>query len=111
MKEQLKLARHALISAVILVAIALNALTAAAQHDHHAMQMSGSDTLASAPMVPSRGVADSALVADSLLALCRARGRGSVDVYSTCIGDGIGALSSAGNIALAMGVLDRVVHR
>jgi hypothetical protein len=69
------------------------------------------DTLATAPIRPTRLVADSALVADSLLRLCRPQVSHSIDDYSTCIGDGLASLSSAGNIALAMGVLDRVVHR
>jgi hypothetical protein len=34
----------------------------------------------------------------------------TIDAYSTCIGDGIGSLSGAGNIALAMGALDFVIH-
>lgn len=68
------------------------------------------DTLATAPTTPSRRVADSAVVADSLLAFCRSRVSHTIDEYSTCIGDAIAALSSAGNIALAMGALDRIVH-
>ena len=74
------------------------------------MAAMSADTLASTPITPSRRVADSAVVADSLIALCRSRGSRTIDEYSTCIGDGIAALSSAGNIALAMGTLDRVVH-
>ena len=74
------------------------------------MQMSASDTSVSAPTTQSRPVADSGVVADSLLALCKPRVSKSIDEYSTCIGDGIGALSAAGNIALAMGALDKVVH-
>lgn len=74
------------------------------------MQMSASDTSVSAPTTQSRLVADSGVVADSLLALCKPRVSKSIDEYSTCIGDGIGALSAAGNIALAMGTLDKVVH-
>lgn len=83
-----------------------------AQHDEH-MSMAGmsADTLASAPTTPTRSVADSAIVADSLLRLCRPHVAHSIDMYATCIGDGLAALSSAGNIALAMGTLDRVVHR
>jgi len=68
------------------------------------------DTLATAPTTPSRRVADSAVVADSLLTFCRSPVSHTIDEYSTCIGDGIAALSSAGNIALAMGALDRIVH-
>lgn len=69
------------------------------------------DTLASAPVTPSRTVRDSAHVADSLLSICHPHVAHSIDAYSTCIGDGIAALSSRGNIALAMGTLDVVVHR
>jgi hypothetical protein len=74
------------------------------------MSAMSSDTLASAPTSPTRFVRDSALVADSLLKLCRPQVSRSIDAYSTCLGDGIASLSSAGNIALAMGTLDRVVH-
>jgi len=82
-----------------------------AQHEGHAaMTQMSTDTLATAPVSPSRGPSDSARVADSLLAFCRPRVRESIDSYSTCLGDGISALSSAGNIALAMGTLDRIVH-
>ena len=81
-----------------------------AQHDHHAMQMNPSDTLASAPTTPTRLVTDSAIVADSLLSSCKPLVKQSIDAYSTCLGDGIGALSAAGNIALAMGTLDKVIH-
>jgi len=42
--------------------------------------------------------------------VCHPEARNSVDTYSTCLGDGIAALSAAGNIALAMGTLDRVVN-
>ena len=80
------------------------------QHEQHTMQMSAADTLVSAPTKPTRFVSDSAIVADSLLRLCSARVAESIDVYATCLGDGIGALSSAGNIALAMGVLDKIVN-
>jgi hypothetical protein len=74
--------------------------------------MSGmsSDTLITAPTSPTRFVRDSALVADSLLKLCHPQVAHSIDAYSTCIGDGIASLSSAGNIALAMGTLDKIVH-
>jgi len=74
------------------------------------MQMGGSDTLASAPTAPTRSVMDSAVVADSLLSSCKPHVKESIDAYSTCLGDGIGALSAAGNIALAMGTLDKVMH-
>ena len=68
------------------------------------------DTLATAPTTPTRPVSDSAAIADSLLSVCKAHVSHSIDAYSTCLGDGIAALSSAGNIALAMGTLDRIVH-
>ncbi|HET7612388.1 MAG TPA: hypothetical protein VFK26_00580 [Gemmatimonadaceae bacterium] len=82
-----------------------------AQHDGH-MSMPGmsADTLASAPTTPTRSVRDSAIVADSLLRVCKPHVPHSIDMYATCIGDGLAALSSAGNIALAMGTLDRVIH-
>ena len=92
-------------------ALAILPIAAVAQHEQHAgMPDMPADTLASAPTSPSRGVADSAIVADSLLRICRPHIAHSIDAYSTCIGDGLAALSSAGNIALAMGTLDRVVH-
>jgi len=74
--------------------------------------MSGkpADTLATAPTTPRRPVSDSALIADSLLMDCKPHVSHSIDAYSTCIGDGIASLSSAGNIALAMATLDYVVH-
>ena len=74
------------------------------------MRQMPSDTLVTAPITPTRFVRDSALVADSLLKLCHPHVARSIDAYSTCIGDGIASLSSAGNIALAMGTLDLVVH-
>lgn len=95
------------------VSAALLLLTAplSAQHRHHdSRAQSSSDTLATAPTVPTRPVRDSAIVADSLLRTCKPHISHSVDAYSTCIGDGIASLSSAGNIALAMGTLDRVIH-
>lgn len=84
--------------------------TATAQHSEHAMHGIAVDTLATAPIIPTRFARDSALVADSLLKLCHPQIKRSIDVYSTCIGDGIASLSSAGNIALAMGTLDFVIH-
>jgi hypothetical protein len=81
------------------------------QHQGHmSMRESTTDTLASAPTTSSRTVADSAIVADSLLRVCRPHAADSIDVYSTCIGDGLASLSSAGNIALAMGTLDKIIH-
>ncbi|HJP59949.1 MAG TPA: hypothetical protein VJ865_08115, partial [Gemmatimonadaceae bacterium] len=101
-----------LLSRMLPVAVALTAATsgASAQHEHHAMQMNAADTLISAPTQQTRFVSDSAFVADSLLKRCQPRVASSIDAYATCIGDGIGALSSVGNISLAMGVLDKVVN-
>ncbi len=95
---------------VALTVLILHPSTAFAQHEHHSMQMDAADTSVSAPTTPTRSVRDSAIVADSLLRLCKPHVAESIDAYSTCIGDGIGALSSAGNIALAMGTLDKVIH-
>jgi len=82
-----------------------------AQHESHAsMRGMPADTLATAPTTPSRSVSDSVAIADSLLGVCKPHVSDSIDAYSTCLGDGIAALSSAGNIALAMGTLDRIVH-
>jgi len=84
---------------------------AEAQHTgHETARAAQADTLASAPTTPSRSVADSGVVGDSLLRLCKPRVAHSVDAYSTCLGDGIASLSSAGNIKLAMGTLDYVIH-
>lgn len=91
-------------------ALAVTASPVRAQHAGHAMREASNDTLASAPTAPARFVRDSARLADSLLKVCRPRIVGSIDAYSTCIGDGLASLSSAGNIALAMGTLDLVVH-
>jgi hypothetical protein len=88
----------------------LCASAALAQHPEHAMRGMQADTLISAPTTPTRYVSDSAVVGDSLLKACRAQSPRSVDAYSTCLGDGIASLSSAGNIALAMGTLDFVIH-
>ena len=96
--------------AMLAIVLMFSARPAVAQHEHHTMQMGAPDTSASAPVKPSRLVADSGVIADSLLSLCKPRRAESTDSYATCIGDGIGALSSAGNIALAMGTLDKVVH-
>lgn len=84
---------------------------AEAQHTGHAIgRATPADTLATAPTTPSRPLVDSARVADSLLKSCKPHVSHSIDAYSTCIGDGIASLSSAGNIALAMGTLDYVIH-
>jgi hypothetical protein len=85
---------------------------AKSQHTGHAgVAGMPADTLATAPTKPTRPVSDSAKVADSLLTLCKPHVSHSIDAYSTCIGDGIASLSSAGNIAVAMGTLDYVIHR
>jgi hypothetical protein len=91
------------------VALAVATSPARAQHDGHEMREMPNDTVATAPTAPTRFVRDSALVADSLLKLCRPAAQ-SIDAYSTCIGDGLASLSSAGNIALAMSTLDLIVH-
>ena len=112
MTDRFQLTRAAVIP--LAFALAFLPASACAQHEGHSaggMEMPPSDTLASAPVVPTRGVGDSAKVADSLLKLCRPHFKHSIDAYSTCIGDGIAALSSAGNIALAMSILDAVIHR
>jgi len=97
-------------SGLVAVSLVFAAPRAGAQHADHAMRGMSSDTLATAPTAPTRFVRDSAVVADSLLKLCHAQVTHSIDVYSTCIGDGIASLSSAGNIALAMATLDLVIH-
>jgi hypothetical protein len=100
-------------SAAILTVLTFGAaaMRAQAQHAGHGSESeTRADTLATAPIVPSRPVSDSAAVADSLLRRCKPHVMHSIDVYSTCIGDGIASLSSAGNIALAMGTLDKVIH-
>jgi len=96
----------------ILGLLALAGGTARGQsHAGHAgMATAPADTLASAPTKPTRSTSDSAKVADSLLVLCKPHVSHSIDAYSTCIGDGIASLSSAGNIAIAMGTLDYVIH-
>jgi hypothetical protein len=74
------------------------------------MQQRAADTIATSPTSPSRTASDSAAVADSLLRACKPHFAHSIDAYSTCVGDGLASLSSAGNIALAMATLDKVVH-
>jgi len=109
-----KILSRCFVRGALLVGFAASSVAtrASAQHEgHQSMSPMPMDTLATAPTTPSRSVSDSAIVADSLLALCRSHGNHSFGAYSGCIGDGIAALSSVGNIALAMGVLDRVVHR
>jgi hypothetical protein len=105
-----RLPRAFRIAGLVVIALTATMSPAGAQHAAHAMREMSSDTLASAPTTPTRFVRDSALVADSLLTLCRPHVAHSIDAYSTCIGDGIASLSSAGNIALAMGALDLIVH-
>ena len=101
-------------AALIVLAAALSLPKyAEAQHQHPPPKKSGrvaADTLATSPTTPSRGVRDSAHVADSLLRICRPHVTHSIDAYSECIGTGISALSAAGNIALAVGTLDRIVN-
>jgi len=98
-------------SLLALIALVALASRADAQHENHAeMRDTPADTLATAPTNPSRPVSDSGTIADSLLAACKPHVNHSIDAYSTCLGDGIASLSSAGNIALAMGTLDRIVH-
>ena len=110
MIERLICRRAALVALVCAAGLGSPARAAAQHEGHQAMAPMLMDTLATAPTTPSRRVTDSAVVADSLLGFCRSRVSHTIDEYSTCLGDGIGALSSAGNIALAMGTLDRVVH-
>ncbi|MDP9201785.1 MAG: hypothetical protein M3P26_07615 [Gemmatimonadota bacterium] len=94
-----------------LLAFAAAATRAQAQRTGHVVKGDmPADTLATAPTTPSRPVSDSGQIADSLLKLCKPHVSHSIDAYSTCIGDGIASLSSAGNIALAMGTLDYVIH-
>ncbi|MFL5584524.1 MAG: hypothetical protein ACJ78K_06635 [Gemmatimonadaceae bacterium] len=93
-----------------LVACVVTTSSASAQHTAHTAGSQRLDTLATAPTTPSRATADSAMIADSLLKVCRPHVAHSLDAYSACIGDGIGSLSSSGNIALAMATLDRLVH-
>ncbi len=92
-------------------AIGVFASRSFAQHEGHAgMSDMSADTLATAPTTPTRSVSDSGAIADSLLNACKPHVSHSIDAYATCLGDGIAELSSAGNIALAMGTLDRLVH-
>ena len=105
------LSRCRALRAMVIIAPLLPLQVLRAQHEGHAaMAQMPMDTLATAPVSPSRSVTDSARVADSLLALCHPQVSRSIDDYSTCLGDGISALSAAGNIALAMGTLDRIVN-
>jgi hypothetical protein len=98
------------IAELAVFAVTVTASPAIAQHDGHVMRGMSRDTLSTAPTTPTRFVRDSALVADSLLKACRPQKSHSIDAYSTCLGDGIASLSSAGNIALAMATLDLIVH-
>ncbi len=102
---------HKSFSVVISLALIAFPHRGDAQHaGHGSMQEMAGDTLVTAPTTPSRSLSDSAVIADSLLKVCKPHVARSIDAYSTCIGDGIASLSSAGNIALAMGTLDRIVH-
>lgn len=103
-------ARFRLATCLVLVALAAVTTGAQSQHTHSTATGVPADTAATAPTTPTRRVADSAIVADSLLELCKPHISHSIDAYSTCIGDGIASLSSEGNIALAMGTLDYVIH-
>jgi hypothetical protein len=97
--------------ALALVALLVIAPRSDAQHENHAaMQDMQGDTLVTAPTTPSRPRSDSGAIADSLLGVCKPHVTHSIDAYSTCLGDGIASLSSAGNISLAMGTLDRIIH-
>jgi hypothetical protein len=99
------------LASVALIGLLLIPSAAMSQHKHDAPRKNvAADTLASAPTSPTRPVTDSARVADSLLRACQPHVKHSVDAYSGCIGDGLSALSAAGNIALAMATLDRVVN-
>jgi hypothetical protein len=98
-------------ASVTALALMIAAAPARAQHTgHSAGGTTAADTLASAPTTASRSKSDSAVVADSLLKTCKRGLWRSLDTYSNCIGDGIARLSAAGNIALAMGTLDYVIH-
>jgi hypothetical protein len=90
--------------------VTISSRSEAQQHASHEMREKPNDTLATAPTTPSRLVSDSAQIGDSLLKVCKPHVSQSIDAYSTCIGDGIASLSSAGNIALALGTLDFIVH-
>jgi len=104
-------ARFDLAAFLAVFALAAAPTRAESQHaGHAAVHDIQVDTSATAPTTPSRRMSDSAIVADSLLQVCKPHVSHSIDAYSTCIGDGIASLSSAGNIALAMGTLDYVVH-
>jgi hypothetical protein len=99
------------LAALLALSFVAVARQAEAQHTGHGTTRdTPPDTMATAPTIPNRAVTDSGLVADSLLRLCKPHVKHSIDAYSTCIGDGIASLSSAGNIALAMGTLDYVIH-
>jgi len=104
-------ARYSFAGFLALLLLAAVPTRAKSQHTGHAgIAGMPADTLATAPTKPTRPVSDSAKVADSLLTLCKPHVSHSIDAYSTCIGDGIASLSSAGNIAVAMGTLDYVIH-
>lgn len=110
-KPSLFLKNPSVALALALAAIVVVAPRGNAQHENHAvMRDTPGDTITTAPTTPSRPVSDSGAVGDSLLALCKPHVSQSIDAYSTCLGDGIASLSSAGNIALAMGTLDRIIH-
>src|SRR5258705_4366671 len=95
---------------VVFLALAGAPARGESQHTGHTgMAATAADTLASAPTKPTRPTSDSAKVADSLLALCKPHVSHSIDAYSTCIGDGIASLSSAGHNAGPIGNTDYVI--
>jgi len=99
-------------TAMALLAVPAFPSVGESQHKHDQPSVDGGgDTLATSPTTPRRPVGDSARVADSLLGACRRHAKHSRDAYSGCVAGGLSALSSAGNIALALGTLDRVMHK
>lgn len=109
--KQISAIRSRALARLVLSVVFAAPVTAGAQHtDHTAKRDIAADTLATAPTTPSRPVTDSGAVADSLLKLCRSHVDHSIEAYADCIGGGIASLSSAGNIALALGTLDRIVN-
>ena len=98
-------------ASLALVGALFSPAVAVSQHQHSPTPSTAIDTLTSSPTSPRRPVADSARVADSVLKACRPHARHSLDAYSECIGSGLAALSSAGNIGLALGTLDYLIFR
>lgn len=83
---------------------------AGAQHEGHAAHGAPATSVLT-PLAPSRAKTDSAVIADSLSRACKPRVRISVDAYTTCLGAGLSAMSSRGNVALALSTLDLIVSR